>query len=61
MDVDHNRDKCRAFVKLVMNLLVPLNAEKFLSGCACQKGLFCVVLAVCYLPGCNTEHEHSAQ
>jgi hypothetical protein len=30
---DKDKDKWRALVKVVMNLQVPHNAEKFLSGC----------------------------
>jgi hypothetical protein len=33
IDLAQDRDQCSALVKAVMNLLVPQNAGKFLSGC----------------------------
>jgi hypothetical protein len=33
IDLAQDKDKWRGLVKTVMNLRVPLNAEKFLSGC----------------------------
>jgi hypothetical protein len=33
IDLAQDRDQCRALVNMVMNLQVPENAGKFLSGC----------------------------
>jgi hypothetical protein len=33
IDLTHDRDRWRALVKVVMNLRIPENAGKFLSGC----------------------------
>jgi hypothetical protein len=33
IDLAQNRDQCRALLNAVMNLRVPYNAGKFLSGC----------------------------